>query len=242
MTTMLDSVNPFAIPADAPIVAGYVDGLYQWSAAGWARFAGEQVTITVKGTPKARVADVERGNLSPAAGAAWAAAEIAGGRVPTLYMDRATYDSEPRVYGANYWVADWTGTPHLVPGSVATQYARGGPYDTSVTNGVWPGVVAPPAPPDTPPGAPVNYPGDGMQATPINVLIADGRGWYPLPVSAAKVVNVEFLAPNPDVSGGYVTTPQLVQLATEPGPHSPNGAAVFAGPNGTWGAVLWSVD
>lgn len=239
---MLDSVNPYSIPANAPIVAGYVDGLYTWSPAGWARFSGQRVSITVKGAAGARVADVEGGDLTPSEGRLWAAQEVAAGRRPTLYVSRSEWPEVAGIAGCDYWIADWTGKQHLVPGSVATQWSPGGPYDTSETDGVWPATVAPTPPPTPPPPGPVHYPGDDMQATPINVLIAGGRGWYPLPVSAAKVVNVEFLAPNPDVSGGYVTTPELVQLATEPGPHSPNGAAVFAGPNGTWGAVVWSVD
>lgn len=242
MATMLDSVNPYAIPAETAIVAGYVDGLYAWSPAGWARFSGQKVSVTVKGAAGARVCDVESGDLSPSQGLAWAQEELGAGRRPTIYVSRSEWPQVAGHAGVDYWVADWTGKAHLVPGSVATQWSPGGLYDTSETDGVWPG-LPPATPPVVPvPGAPVHYPGDAMQATPINVLIAGGKGWYPLPVSAAKVVNVEFLAPNPDVSGGYVTTPELTNLATEAGPHSPLGAASFAGPNGTWGAVIWSVD
>ena len=46
----------------------------------------------------------------------------------------------------DYWIADYTGQNHLVPGSVATQWADMGPYDISETNGTWPAVPVPPAP------------------------------------------------------------------------------------------------
>jgi hypothetical protein len=38
----------------------------------------------------------------------------------------------------------------------------------------------------------------------------------------------------------YSTLGSLVFLATQTGPHSPNGALAFEGPDGTWGAVIWS--
>jgi hypothetical protein len=128
MTTCYDSTSPDQIPADAPIVAGYIDGLYAWSAAQWARFPGQHVTITVFGAAGARVADVERGDLTPAQGADWARREIAAGRRPTIYSDRSTWPEVIKLLGSqalqvDWWAADPTGTSHLVPGSVCTQYA-----------------------------------------------------------------------------------------------------------------------
>ena len=97
-------------------------------------------------------------------------------------------------------------------------------------------VVTPPPPP------PVVYPGDNMKATPISVYIAGGKGWYPSPVPAASVVNVEFLTTNPDDTGTYATLPTYTGLATEAGSHSPDGGLTFSGPDGTWGAVVWSAE
>ena len=40
LVTMYDSASPWDIPAGAPAVAGYGDGIYVWKAASWARFPG----------------------------------------------------------------------------------------------------------------------------------------------------------------------------------------------------------
>src|SRR5215472_118743 len=47
---MLDSISPDLIPrGQSQLIAGYVDGGYQWPADGWARFpAQEPVRITVE--------------------------------------------------------------------------------------------------------------------------------------------------------------------------------------------------
>ena len=158
MTTCYDSTTPSQIPTSAPIVAGYIDGLYKWSAADWARFPGQHVTISVFGAAGAQVADVERGDLTPQQGANWARAEIAAGRRPTIYSDKSTWPTVVQMLGADarlvdWWAADPTGTPHLVPGSVCTQYAwnslgqtNGANVDVSVTNGTWPGIFVPVTP------------------------------------------------------------------------------------------------
>ena len=159
MTVMYDSANPAQIPTSAPIVAGYMDGLYAWKAADWHRLASSvQLTITVFGAPGVRIADCESGDLTPGQAAAWARRELDAGRRPTIYSDRSTW---PQIVQAlsllgesgaavDWWAADPTGTPHLVPGSVATQYAwnslgqTGGlNVDMSITNGVWPGRIVP---------------------------------------------------------------------------------------------------
>ena len=103
------------------------------------------------------VADVEMGDLTPAQGRAWALAELAAGRRPTLYMSRSTYEAGRGQWPpVDFWIADWTGTPHLVPGSVATQYAANvAGCDLSLTNGVWPASQAPPAPSQEEPDMPI---------------------------------------------------------------------------------------
>jgi hypothetical protein len=167
MTTCYDSTTPSQIPADAPIVAGYIDGLYAWKPADWARFSGQHVTITVFGAAGAQVADVERGDLTPQQGADWARRELAAGRRPTIYSDRSTWPTVVGLLGAearlvSWWAADPTGTPHLVPGSACTQYAwnqlgqtGGKNVDISVTNGVWPGTITPVPPTPSAPKKPV---------------------------------------------------------------------------------------
>lgn len=156
---MYDSTTPAAIPTSAAIVAGYVDGLYRWSAADWARLAASShVTITVFGNQAARVADCETGDLTPAQVARWAQVQLDQGRRPTIYANRSTWPEVCSALAAigefpasvDWWAADPTGVPHLVPGSVATQYAwnelgqtGGVNVDLSVTDGTWPNSLVP---------------------------------------------------------------------------------------------------
>ena len=162
--TMWDSTTAADIPQAVPIVAGYIDGNYAWSAADWARFPGAvKVTITVTGLPGAKVADVEWSDLDPVSGARWASLEVRAGRRPTLYCNTSAVGALRLALApysltlgtdVDWWAADWTGAVHEVAGAAATQYAdppsSGGHYDLSVTNGVWPGTMAPvPAHPAT---------------------------------------------------------------------------------------------
>lgn len=179
--TMYDSTDAAMLPAGAPLYAGYIDG--DWPSAGAiiARFPeADVVTITVLGALGAKVADCEPGNLTPAAAANWADTEIRGGRRPTIYCDVA---DEPAVaaelaawelaFGdqVDWWAADWTGVPHLVPGSVATQWESSAGYDTSLTDGVWPAPAASaPVPPSGTPGLSVEI--VGMDSTP------EGQGYW----------------------------------------------------------------
>jgi hypothetical protein len=185
MGTMFDAVDVAAIPKDAQIVAGYVDG-------NWPTYdelvkafpSAEHVSITVKGAPGARVADCESGDLSPRTAAGWAKAEIAAGRRPCIYYSRAAAPAVSAALAAegvqlgavDYWVADWTGTPHVVAGSVATQYAdppkSGGNYDISETVEGWP--VAAPEP--TPAPAPVAAATEPEEAAVLQILESPNDG------------------------------------------------------------------
>ena len=73
MRTMYDSIHASAIPANAKMVAGYVDGLFKWSTADWARFPhAVKVRIACFGhTDSGQVLDVEAGNATPAQAPAW---------------------------------------------------------------------------------------------------------------------------------------------------------------------------
>lgn len=146
---MYDSTNPSAIPATAPIVAGYIDGIYAWSAHDWARFPNAQhVTITVTGEPGAMVADCESGDLSAQGAESWAMNELRDNRSPTIYSSISGRPAIPN--GCGWWCANPTGTPHLYPGSVATQYAwaslgqtGGVDVDISQTAPGWPARMTP---------------------------------------------------------------------------------------------------
>lgn len=166
--TLYDSTDVAAIPADAPAVAGYMDGAYANYPELVAAHPGKPVVgITVLGGFLAgtRVADVENGDLTPVTGASWARQMLMVGRRPTLYYsaslgaavrDALVAEGINAGRDVDYWPADWTGVPHLMAGSVATQYANpdtsGGHYDLSVATEAWlagsisPGPVPPPAP------------------------------------------------------------------------------------------------
>jgi hypothetical protein len=217
---MFDSTTPAAIPAGS-LVAGYVDGAYAWKPREWARFPlNDQLAITVVGQAGARIADVETGDLGPGSGALWAKRELIAGRRPTLYSNLSTWEAVVwalKSLGADpsmvdWWAADPTGSPHLVPGSVATQYAwpgRGswGHFDVSVTNGTWPDTLHPVTvagpPPKPPMVAVVSQPG------------VDTGYWL---VAADGGVFAEGTAPFLGSMGGYpLTAPIVAASATTDG-------------------------
>lgn len=148
-TTMYDSVTAADIPADAPMVAGYANGIYAWSQADWERFATpRKVLITVTADYNgADVLDVENGDATPADCNAWIhARQNAGYWAPTIYCEASAVPAVRQACaGLTYalWVAHYTGTPHQEPSAVATQYAdpatSGGHYDLSlVADDGWP--------------------------------------------------------------------------------------------------------
>jgi len=146
-----DSTTPAAIPRDAAAVLAYVDGAYAQEAAVRAMFpAAAVLTVTTTGLCRALICDVEHGDATPRV----AAAGVRAGWYRTVYSALATKPALDVEMGRTPWTwfaADPTGTEHIVPGSVATQYAwpgRGSPghYDISVTDGTWP-LVRPPTPP-----------------------------------------------------------------------------------------------
>jgi hypothetical protein len=149
---MADSTRPWLIPVtfNSPdrMVAPYLDGTYRWSSRQIARFPlAAKVFITVFGDVTADVADVETGDMGPAEFAVWLRERIdMGRRYHACYSSR---DTKPLVDQAvtaaglsthlyGWWAADPTGSPHLVPGSVATQYAWLPTHDlTAVHSAAW---------------------------------------------------------------------------------------------------------
>lgn len=157
--TMWDSTDPGQIPVGVPIVAGYIDGLYKWPVMQWFRLSSsERVQVTVFGAAYVQVCDCESGDLSPVEAASWAVGELWYSRRPTIYCNLSTWPyviQALKLHGVNqsmidWWIADPTGVPHLVPGSVATQdrwhsLGQTGPLnvDLSTTNGIWPATITP---------------------------------------------------------------------------------------------------
>jgi hypothetical protein len=146
-STMYDSVNWQEIPTDALYIAFYGNGKY----------AADRKAVEAK-YPKARcmsidvigndysagILDVERYDATPGAVPGWVAGRLEAhpdGALCRVYMNLTTWP-EVRKNVSNlspyqrsfvrYFVADWTGRPHLVPGSDATQYENTSNWDASL--------------------------------------------------------------------------------------------------------------
>ena len=178
MARMFDACTAGNIPADAAIVAGYVDGRCQWSAADWARFPGAiQLGISSLGTDAGQVLDVEPQNPSASYAPTWIRMRQAAGVArPVIYCaprghtqdGYAVEDVQAACQGLEYdlWVctAGVPGQPHSWPGAVACQYALdsqlGTGYDLSETIPGWPSTFG--APPVTASATWNNSGGDDM--------------------------------------------------------------------------------
>lgn len=153
---MFDSVSPSGIPADAAMVAGYVDGVYANVPAMRARFPHATVVqVAVSASyPAARgvVLDVESGDATPSQAVAWCRAYAGPNSDLTVYCDSSTWPTVRAAFAAagvsepNYWVADYDGDPTIPAGAVAKQYATNDYYDTSSVSSYWPGVDPVPTP------------------------------------------------------------------------------------------------
>lgn len=155
---MYDSTRPAEIPADAQMVAGYVDGMYAWGPQDWARFPhAVHVEISAVGTDRGTVVDVEVGCVWPPESAVpWVRRARARGVDPTVYCNwsndlqhvKAAFirAGEPEPH---YWVARYDGQAEVPEGTVGKQYQApeapgaaqaGGHYDVSSMADYWPGV------------------------------------------------------------------------------------------------------
>jgi hypothetical protein len=142
---LYDSVTPAQIPAGHP-VATYADGPY---AARPAQLAGKQtlwIDTNATDPGKAAVLDVEPGDATPAQAATWVHQRETAhpGQLAVVYTMMSDWAAAkqaisalPHAMQANvrWWIADPTGTPHIVPGATATQWYWGTSYDISSANG-----------------------------------------------------------------------------------------------------------
>ncbi len=136
-----DSVTPSAI-ASHQNVAAYSNGNY---AASPAQFPGHKSIMWIDVTGynhNASVLDVEPGDATPTLAASWAWHRLkdrpsALARIYTMQSEwpavKAAVAKLPAKMRSHvrYWIADPTGTPHIVPGSDATQWYWGSSYDIS---------------------------------------------------------------------------------------------------------------
>ena len=139
-----DSVTPGTLPAGSS-AAVYANGAYASSAS---QVAGHHSVLWIDtngSDPNANVLDVEPGDATPSGAATWVAAHLAKQphSVAIVYTMRSDWSAVQDAIGGlpsweqghvRYWIADPTGTPHVVPGSAATQWYWGSSYDISTAN------------------------------------------------------------------------------------------------------------
>lgn len=153
MRTMFDSITARDIPADAKMVAGYVNGTYQWSNADWALFPNAtKVRIATRANiDDGHVLDVEVGAATPASAPDWVQMRRAHGLIPTVYCSFSEWASvraafhNASIIEPLYWIAKYDRVAVVPPGTVAKQYASpttgsAGHYDLSAVADFWPGV------------------------------------------------------------------------------------------------------
>jgi hypothetical protein len=136
-----DSVSPQSIPGD-PVVATYADGPNPDSPSQVAGFSHVLWIDINASDPNANALDIEPGCASPSQAAGWVYNRLTAH--PHALAILYTYLSDwPEVQAdvsslpswmqshIRWWIADPTGTPHIVPGSQATQWYWGQNYDIS---------------------------------------------------------------------------------------------------------------
>ena len=125
MATIYDAVDVSALPINANIILGYIDGTETSDNYNQvrARFPYARIlTVTTTAQSRADICDVEKGDATPES----AAFGLKRGMYPTIYSSLST---KPELDAAcagtrwNWFAADPTGIPHIVSGSVATQWA-----------------------------------------------------------------------------------------------------------------------
>jgi hypothetical protein len=140
-----DSVTPSSLPAGAP-AAVYANGSY---AASPSQVNGHRSVFWIDtdgSDTHAGVLDVEPGDATPAGAAQWVDAKLSASPtdIAVIYTmlsdwgqvkaDIAGLPSSMQSH-VQYWIADPTGYPHLVPGSTATQWYWGSNTDESTALG-----------------------------------------------------------------------------------------------------------
>lgn len=184
MSTRLlyDSVDADSIPSQAAGMMGYVDGDYPSYAGMVVRFPNSAViSITVRGAPGARMADCERGAMTPFETAGWMAKELNAKRRPSAYVSTGDYpytkagilDEFPNSFDqtkVDFFAAQWDRVQEIPAGYVGKQFASylqlGTGYDLSIAEATW---VTPWLPPAKPPVSPVPSKEDLM-----NIIFANG--------------------------------------------------------------------
>ena len=141
LVTFYDAVSIPAIPGEATIVAGYVDGRYETVSALRQQFPKAVVIeITVFGAPGIAVCDCESGDITPPQARRGRRPRYRrGAGRPSIATVRREHPWWPRladldlefVRDVDNWVADYDGIAQVPEGCVAKQYKTNG-FDSSV--------------------------------------------------------------------------------------------------------------
>jgi hypothetical protein len=140
--TMYDSQYPSVFPSNADLVVSYVDGPQASNfGAAQSKFGSKALSITWTGQ-NADIADAETSfpltNMQ-----AWIKAQNARGiKKPVVYAIYSgvgtNYAQVKQAVGTmdvSYWLSDWTGKPHTLPGADAVQYgAQASPSSPMITD------------------------------------------------------------------------------------------------------------
>lgn len=154
---MYDSDVAADIPADAQMVAGYLD---IWSAEEWARFPhAVKVHIARFDWLNGDVLDVESTLATPGQAPAWVQRQRARGSTPCVYTSASNWQACRDAFAAAavpeplWWIASYQSPndPSIPAGAIAHQYASpaygsGGHWDLSTVVDYWPGVDPDPPP------------------------------------------------------------------------------------------------
>ena len=148
--TMGDSVTPLAIPKGFAAAALYFNGLYAADRNTWEHRWPHVWWIDVLGdaAKNCSILDIETGDATPETVKIWVPDRLLA--VPNaparLYCNLSTWyyvkqavatlNAEHRKW-VRYWIANPTGSEHIVPGSQATQWAWRSTYDISAYNQYW---------------------------------------------------------------------------------------------------------
>lgn len=234
MRTMFDACNPAHIPADAQLVAGYIEGPCAWPAAAWARFphAVKVRICTVAATNDGQVIDVEAGDSSIEQAVGWAVRARMRGQIPTVYCSASNVVAVIDAFAWHQvarpllWIAHYGVPPVLPAGAIALQYANEQPpgCDSSVVADYWPGVD--PAPQPIIKGDDMLY--QFIVGAPINAVYALYAGRYFHVTDPADEPAFAAIAAHPPVN---ITAAQHAVLLATYGPSSDSDApAVAAAP------------
>jgi hypothetical protein len=134
---MYDSTNPAGIPDVVEMVAGYINGSFNWAARvgafdKWPKAAHVRIDVTGANPASAGVLDVETGDATPAHAPQWIRDRTSIGMRPVIYCNRSTMPlvlqaTGDLIHGKDYWfwIATLDGTKTLpdMTGVIAVQFA-----------------------------------------------------------------------------------------------------------------------